>query len=87
AGQTLLASLRPFVYRRYLDFGAIESLRELKAMINREVKRKGMESNIKLGPGGIREVEFIVQAFQLIRGGRDTELQVTSLYTALNRLP
>ncbi|MDG4870061.1 hypothetical protein P8631_18895, partial [Guyparkeria sp. 1SP6A2] len=41
----------------------------------------------KLGPGGIREVEFIVQAFQLIRGGRDTELQVTSLYTALNRLP
>lgn len=87
AGQTLLASLRPFVYRRYLDFGAIESLRELKAMINREVKRKGMESNIKLGPGGIREVEFIVQAFQLIRGGRDTELQVTSLYAALNRLP
>ncbi|WP_404463968.1 bifunctional [glutamate--ammonia ligase]-adenylyl-L-tyrosine phosphorylase/[glutamate--ammonia-ligase] adenylyltransferase [Vreelandella aquamarina] len=87
AGQELLASLRPFVYRRYLDFGAIESLRELKAMINREVKRKGMQSNIKLGPGGIREVEFVVQAFQLIRGGRDTELQVTSLQTALKRLP
>jgi glutamate-ammonia-ligase adenylyltransferase len=87
AGFELLASLRPFVYRKYLDFGAIESLRELKAMINREVKRKGMESNIKLGPGGIREVEFVVQAFQLIRGGRDTELQVTSLRTALNRLP
>ncbi|MGP9808895.1 bifunctional [glutamate--ammonia ligase]-adenylyl-L-tyrosine phosphorylase/[glutamate--ammonia-ligase] adenylyltransferase [Halomonas sp. AOP12-C2-37] len=87
AGRELLAGLRPFVYRRYLDFGAIESLRELKAMINREVKRKGMQSNIKLGPGGIREVEFVVQAFQLIRGGRDTELQVTSLKTALNRLP
>lgn len=87
AGHELLASLRPFVYRRYLDFGAIESLRELKAMINREVKRKGMQSNIKLGPGGIREVEFVVQAFQLIRGGRDTELQVTSLHTALERLP
>ncbi|BBI64079.1 hypothetical protein HSBAA_53850 [Vreelandella sulfidaeris] len=87
AGSELLAGLRPFVYRRYLDFGAIESLRELKAMINREVKRKGMQSNIKLGPGGIREVEFVVQAFQLIRGGRDTELQVTSLKTALNRLP
>ncbi|WP_075880654.1 bifunctional [glutamate--ammonia ligase]-adenylyl-L-tyrosine phosphorylase/[glutamate--ammonia-ligase] adenylyltransferase [Vreelandella massiliensis] len=87
AGDELLASLRPFVYRKYLDFGAIESLRELKAMINREVKRKGMESNIKLGPGGIREVEFVVQAFQLIRGGRDTELQVTSLYRALSRLP
>jgi len=87
AGGELLAGLRPFVYRKYLDFGAIESLRELKAMINREVKRKGMQSNIKLGPGGIREVEFVVQAFQLIRGGRDTELQVTSLKTALNRLP
>ncbi|APE30549.1 bifunctional glutamine synthetase adenylyltransferase/deadenyltransferase [Halomonas aestuarii] len=87
AGRELLASLRPFVYRRYLDFGAIESLRELKAMINREVRRKGMQGNIKLGPGGIREVEFVVQAFQLIRGGRDTELQVTSLKTALERLP
>jgi len=87
AGDELLASLRPFVYRKYLDFGAIESLRELKAMINREVKRKGIEGNIKLGPGGIREVEFVVQAFQLIRGGRDTELQVTSLRKALKRLP
>lgn len=87
AGHELLASLRPFVYRRYLDFGAIESLRELKAMINREVKRKNMQSNIKLGSGGIREVEFVVQAFQLIRGGRDTELQVTSLRMALMRLP
>ncbi|WP_027962180.1 bifunctional [glutamate--ammonia ligase]-adenylyl-L-tyrosine phosphorylase/[glutamate--ammonia-ligase] adenylyltransferase [Halomonas halodenitrificans] len=87
AGAELLAGLRPFVYRKYLDFGAIESLRELKGMINREVRRKGMEGNIKLGPGGIREVEFVVQAFQLIRGGRDTELQVTSLKTALERLP
>lgn len=87
AGHELLTTLKPFVYRRYLDFGAIESLRELKEMINREVKRKGMQGNIKLGPGGIREVEFIVQAFQLIRGGRDTELQVTSLRQALVRLP
>ncbi|MBY5940142.1 bifunctional [glutamate--ammonia ligase]-adenylyl-L-tyrosine phosphorylase/[glutamate--ammonia-ligase] adenylyltransferase [Halomonas sp. DP5N14-9] len=87
AGYELLSSIRPFVYRKYLDFGAIESLRELKAMINREVRRKGMQGNIKLGPGGIREVEFIVQAFQLIRGGRDTELQVTSLKTAMQRLP
>ncbi|MBA2780518.1 bifunctional [glutamate--ammonia ligase]-adenylyl-L-tyrosine phosphorylase/[glutamate--ammonia-ligase] adenylyltransferase [Billgrantia kenyensis] len=87
AGAELLGNLRPFVYRKYLDFGAIESLREMKALINREVKRKGMQANIKLGPGGIREVEFVVQAFQLIRGGRDTELQVTSLRTALSRLP
>ncbi|WP_104204345.1 bifunctional [glutamate--ammonia ligase]-adenylyl-L-tyrosine phosphorylase/[glutamate--ammonia-ligase] adenylyltransferase [Billgrantia saliphila] len=87
AGAELLGHLRPFVYRRYLDFGAIESLREMKGLINREVKRRGMQANIKLGPGGIREVEFVVQAFQLIRGGRDTELQVTSLHTALERLP
>ncbi|QJQ95015.1 MULTISPECIES: bifunctional [glutamate--ammonia ligase]-adenylyl-L-tyrosine phosphorylase/[glutamate--ammonia-ligase] adenylyltransferase [Halomonadaceae] len=87
AGRALLTSLRPFVYRRYLDFGAIESLREMKEMINRQVKRRGMDDNIKLGRGGIREVEFVVQAFQLIRGGRDTELQVTSLREALKRLP
>lgn len=87
AGSELLGNLRPFVYRKYLDFGAIESLREMKGLINREVKRRGMQANIKLGPGGIREVEFVVQAFQLIRGGRDTELQVTSLRTALARLP
>lgn len=87
AGDELLETLRPFVYRKYIDFGAIESLRELKAMINREVRRRGMQSNIKLGRGGIREIEFVVQAFQLIRGGRDTELQTTSLKTALEQLP
>ncbi|WP_017429588.1 bifunctional [glutamate--ammonia ligase]-adenylyl-L-tyrosine phosphorylase/[glutamate--ammonia-ligase] adenylyltransferase [Vreelandella jeotgali] len=86
-GAGLLRGLRPFVYRKYLDFGAIESLRGLKTMIHREVKRRSMESNVKLGPGGIREVEFVVQAFQLIRGGRDTELQQTSLRAALTRLP
>ncbi|GAB2714660.1 bifunctional [glutamate--ammonia ligase]-adenylyl-L-tyrosine phosphorylase/[glutamate--ammonia-ligase] adenylyltransferase [Halomonas garicola] len=86
-GATLLRGLRPFVYRKYLDFGAIESLRGLKTMIHREVKRRSMENNVKLGPGGIREVEFVVQAFQLIRGGRDTELQQTSLRAALSRLP
>ncbi|GAB2792964.1 bifunctional [glutamate--ammonia ligase]-adenylyl-L-tyrosine phosphorylase/[glutamate--ammonia-ligase] adenylyltransferase [Halomonas shantousis] len=87
AGRELLGELRPFVYRKYLDFGAIESLREMKSLINREVKRKGLGDNIKLGAGGIREVEFVIQAFQLIRGGRDTELQVTSLRQALQRLP
>ncbi|GAA5175006.1 bifunctional [glutamate--ammonia ligase]-adenylyl-L-tyrosine phosphorylase/[glutamate--ammonia-ligase] adenylyltransferase [Modicisalibacter zincidurans] len=86
AGRALLAELRPFVYRKYLDFGAIESLREMKSLINREVRRKGMAGNIKLGPGGIREAEFVIQAFQLIRGGRDTELQVASLKAALERL-
>ena len=63
--------LGPFVYRRYLDYGVFESLREMKALIEREVERRELAGHIKLGPGGIREIEFIVQAFQLIRGGRE----------------
>lgn len=67
--------LHPFVYRRYTDFSVIESLRKLKAMIVQEVRRKGMAGNVKLGAGGIRELEFIAQSFQLIRGGREPHLQ------------
>ena len=78
--------LRPFVYRRYLDYGAIESLRDLKDKINREVARKGLQNNIKLGRGGIREVEFIAQVFQLIRGGRLKSLQTQSLHRVLEVL-
>ena len=78
--------LRPFVYRRYLDFGAFESLRDMKGLIMRQVRRKGMEDNIKLGPGGIREVEFIGQAFQLIRGGREPSLQVRGILPLLRHL-
>lgn len=85
-GLVLMQSLKPFVYRRYIDFSAFQSLRDMKSMIGREVKRKGMESNIKLGSGGIREVEFIVQAFQLIRGGRDTRLQQPELMNILHVL-
>ncbi|WP_097458908.1 bifunctional [glutamate--ammonia ligase]-adenylyl-L-tyrosine phosphorylase/[glutamate--ammonia-ligase] adenylyltransferase [Mangrovitalea sediminis] len=83
AGQQLMSALKPFVYRRYIDFSAFESLRGMKAMISREVRRKGLENNIKLGAGGIRETEFIVQAFQLIRGGREADLQVRELLTVL----
>ena len=86
AGQQLLNTLRPFVYRRYIDFGSISALREMKQMIQREVKRKGMSSNIKLGPGGIREAEFIVQSFQLIHGGRDRSLQEPNLLMVLDTL-
>jgi [glutamine synthetase] adenylyltransferase / [glutamine synthetase]-adenylyl-L-tyrosine phosphorylase len=82
----LMALLRPFVYRRYLDFGAFDSLRDLKRMIAKELYRCGMEANIKLGPGGIREIEFIGQAFQLVRGGRDLELQVRPIRQVLVRL-
>ena len=75
--------LRPFVYRRYLDFGVFEALRDMKAIIAREVERRELEDNIKLGPGGIREIEFIVQAFQLIRGGSDRRLQARRLRSVL----
>ncbi|MGB1059306.1 MAG: bifunctional [glutamate--ammonia ligase]-adenylyl-L-tyrosine phosphorylase/[glutamate--ammonia-ligase] adenylyltransferase [Ketobacter sp.] len=78
-GDELLRRLRPFVYRRYVDFGVIESLRELKKLINQEVLRKGNEDNVKTGAGGIREVEFIAQVFQLIRGGQDVALQQRNL--------
>ena len=85
-GEALMELLRPFIYRRYLDYGAFEQLREMKAMITRQVQRRGMEDNIKLGPGGIREVEFIAQAFQLIRGGQDPRLRVRHLQTVLRHL-
>ena len=75
--------LRPFVYRRYLDFGVFESLRTMKEMIAREVARRELQQNVKLGPGGIREIEFIVQAFQLLRGGSTPRLQTRSLLEAL----
>ncbi|HWN07141.1 MAG TPA: bifunctional [glutamate--ammonia ligase]-adenylyl-L-tyrosine phosphorylase/[glutamate--ammonia-ligase] adenylyltransferase, partial [Steroidobacteraceae bacterium] len=78
--------VRPFVYRRYLDYGVYESLREMKAMIAREVERRELQDNVKLGPGGIREIEFIVQSQQLIRGGSDPGLRTPSLLTALPRL-
>jgi glutamate-ammonia-ligase adenylyltransferase len=86
AGKQLIAMLRPFVYRRYLDFGAIESLRAMKRIIDRELRRKGMADDIKLGPGGIREIEFIGQAFQLIRGGRDPDLQIRRIRPVLRLL-
>lgn len=78
--------LRPFVYRRYLDFGAFEQLREMKVLIQRELERRGLQQDIKLGPGGIREVEFIVQAFQLVRGGREPALRERSLLKVLTTL-
>jgi len=81
--QELEAMLRPFVYRRYIDFSAIDSLRKMKAMISAEVRRKGLKDNIKLGTGGIREIEFVAQAFQLIHGGREPRLQCKGLQETL----
>ncbi|MDH3612586.1 MAG: bifunctional [glutamate--ammonia ligase]-adenylyl-L-tyrosine phosphorylase/[glutamate--ammonia-ligase] adenylyltransferase [Gammaproteobacteria bacterium] len=76
----------PFVYRRYLDFGVFESLREMQGLIATEVKQREMADNIKLGPGGIREIEFIVQSLQLARGGSRPELQERGLLRVLPRL-
>jgi [glutamine synthetase] adenylyltransferase / [glutamine synthetase]-adenylyl-L-tyrosine phosphorylase len=75
AGEQLQAMLHPFVYRRYLDYRAFGELRQLKFQITQELQRKDRLNNIKLGPGGIREIEFVAQAFQLIRGGRNRALQ------------
>lgn len=74
-GAELMGRLRPFVFRRYLDYGAIDALRRMKALVDAEVRRKGLEADIKRGPGGIREIEFTAQTFQLIHGGRDQALR------------
>ena len=86
AGRGLLKTLRPFVYRRYLDYNAIGALRELKQKINAEIARRDLSDHIKLGPGGIREVEFVVQAFQLVRGGQEPALRNPSLRPTLAEL-
>ncbi|MFP5350633.1 MAG: bifunctional [glutamate--ammonia ligase]-adenylyl-L-tyrosine phosphorylase/[glutamate--ammonia-ligase] adenylyltransferase [Gammaproteobacteria bacterium] len=86
AGEALLARLKPFVYRRYLDYGTLDAIRSMKAMVAAEVARKGMSDHIKLGAGGIREIEFIAQTLQLIRGGRDPALQQRSTLTTLTDL-
>jgi glutamate-ammonia-ligase adenylyltransferase len=82
----LQSLLRPFVFRKYLDYSAFASMRDLKAQIQREVARRDMRDNIKLGPGGIREIEFIAQVFQLVRGGRDRELQIRPTLAVLQRV-
>ena len=76
----------PFVYRRYLDYGVFESLRHMKSLIAAEVRRRELADNIKLGPGGIREIEFIAQSLQLVRGGADPQLRSRELREALSRL-
>jgi [glutamine synthetase] adenylyltransferase / [glutamine synthetase]-adenylyl-L-tyrosine phosphorylase len=77
---------RPFIYRKYLDFGAYESMRGLHSQIRKEVSRREIHDDIKLGPGGIREIEFIAQVFQLVRGGRDADLRVRPTLAVLQCL-
>lgn len=86
AGQQLLDILKPFVYRRYIDFGAIEALRDMHANVRADALRKDRLDDIKRGPGGIREIEFLVQTFQLLRGGREPSLQTASIFKAVAAL-
>ncbi|MGZ8218822.1 bifunctional [glutamate--ammonia ligase]-adenylyl-L-tyrosine phosphorylase/[glutamate--ammonia-ligase] adenylyltransferase [Methylomagnum sp.] len=86
AGRELEEFLRPFVYRRYLDYRALGELRDLKQKISLELQRKDRQENVKLGPGGIREIEFIGQAFQLIRGGQDKRLRERRILAVLETL-
>ncbi len=84
---TLLEQIvQPFIFRKYLDFGAYGSMREMHSQIRQEVSRREIHDDIKLGPGGIREIEFIAQVFQLIRGGRDTELRIRPTLAVLRCL-
>jgi len=78
--------IHPFVYRRYLDYGVFESLRDMKALISAEVQKRELALNIKLGPGGIREIEFIAQSLQLVRGGADAALRNCELLKVLPAL-
>lgn len=86
AGRDLLERLRPFVWRRYFDYAALEGLRELKAMVDAEVRRREREHDLKLGPGGIREIEFRVQLESIIRGGRDPTLRTGNTLELLTLL-
>ncbi len=86
AGQQLLDLLKPFVYRRYIDFGAIEAMRDMHQNVQDDAMRRNRLDDIKRGPGGIREIEFLVQGFQLLRGGREPGLQTTSLLAAANTI-
>ena len=83
--ERLAQTIRPFVYRRYLDFGALEGVALIKHDINRQ-HGAAQAHNLKLGRGGIRENEFFVQAQQLLHGGRRPALQVTNHAAAIEEL-
>jgi glutamate-ammonia-ligase adenylyltransferase len=86
AGAGLQALVHPFVYRKYLDYGTLEAMRRLHAEVRRDVARRELADHVKLGPGGIREIEFIAQALQLVRGGRDPELTARPTLVVLDLL-
>ncbi len=86
AGQALLNRLKPFIFRRYLDYGTFDAFRDMKRRITMQVRDKHLKNNIKLGAGGIREIEFFGQLFQLIRGGVAPQLQEKKILRVLELL-
>ena len=86
AQQEFMSLIRPFVYRRYVDYTVLQALREMYALIMQENQRKNLQEHLKLGAGGIRSIEFIVQMHQLIRGGREPVLQQPHFFNAINQL-
>ena len=86
AGARFIEDIRPFVYRRYIDYSSVEALQEMHSSVRDDARRKDRLDDIKRGPGGIREIEFLAQCFQLLRGGRDTRLQTPSLDGALREI-
>ncbi|NNL05699.1 MAG: bifunctional [glutamate--ammonia ligase]-adenylyl-L-tyrosine phosphorylase/[glutamate--ammonia-ligase] adenylyltransferase [Xanthomonadales bacterium] len=86
AGRQFIENVRPFVYRRYIDYSAVEALQEMHANVQQDARRKDRLDDIKRGPGGIREIEFLAQCFQILRGGREPSLQTPSLHAALSEI-
>ena len=86
AGQRFIQDIRPFVYRRYIDYSSVEALQEMHASVQEDARRKDRLDDIKRGPGGIREIEFLAQCFQILRGGREPGLQTPSLDGALTEI-
>ncbi len=85
-GDALERMIEPFVFRKYLDYDAYGGLREVHRQIRGQGRLKDYAQNVKLGPGGIREIEFIVQALQLVRGGREPALRARGTLPALSAL-
>ncbi|WP_319576539.1 bifunctional [glutamate--ammonia ligase]-adenylyl-L-tyrosine phosphorylase/[glutamate--ammonia-ligase] adenylyltransferase [uncultured Desulfobacter sp.] len=86
AGNTIIQALKPFIFRRYLDYGSFDSFRDMKQRITLQVKNARLKHNIKIGAGGIREIEFFGQLFQLIRGGVEPALQARPILLVLDTL-
>lgn len=86
SGALLLENVRPFIFRRYIDYSSVEALQEMHANVHEDARRKDRMDDIKRGPGGIREIEFLAQCFQILRGGRETSLQTPSLDQALTQI-